>query len=590
MAFRFWFLSILASSLFAEIPIFPLKDVHPGLHGIGKTIFTGNRIEDFDVEVLGVLEDLGPKQSIILARLSGGPLAEAGVMQGMSGSPVYIDGRLVGAVALAFAYAREPIAGIRPIEEMLRAGEQTRKQIEVQPSALVHSPLFRAAMTTAPPGAYSDAAPSDRMTPIETPISFSGFSAATLTHFAPQLRSLGLEPRQGLSSGGHLPPGMGPPGQLRPGDMITVQLLSGDMSVGADGTVTAVDGKRVFAFGHQFLAVGGTELPFARAEVITVLPSVQSSFKISSAREWMGAITQDRNTAIYGELGRHAATIPLAIDIAGQRGTLSRYRMQMVSDQILSPFLLQMAIYSAIETTERTLGAGTFVVSGKAQFNGPVAPLRFDNTYSGDFSVPQQASLGVASSLAYIMSAGFDALRLKDIDVSITAVEQKRSLEIDQISASEKYVRPGQTIDIAVTLSGPNGMEIVKKAKFHAPVGIPVGALQLTASDAMTTNLLDYGGAIGVTPKSPSQAVSLINDLRPNTKAYVRVWTTEPAYQVQGADIPDPPPSLGLILARTQTAPGTVAVARGSKLADIEIDVGPYVVTGSKSIQVEVRE
>src|SRR5579884_2755382 len=563
--------------------VFPLKEVQPGQRGIGKTIFSGNRVEDFNVEVLGVLEDLGPKQSVILARLSGKQLDEAGVMQGMSGSPVYIDGRLVGAVALAFSFAKEPIAGIRPIEEMLRAGGQTEKQLEARPAA-----LFR--QTLLPPAPEQEATRPDRMTPIATPVSFSGFSDRTLDYFAPQLRRLGLEPRQGLSSGGHLPPAMGSPATLRPGDMITVQLLSGDLSVGADGTVTAVDGNRVYAFGHQFLSVGRTELPFARADVITVLPNLQSSFKISSAREWMGAITQDRNTAIYGELGRHAATIPLAIDIAGQRGTLSRYRMQMVSDQILSPFLLQMAIYSAIETTERTLGAGTFVVSGKAQFNGPVAPLRFDNTYSGDFSVPQQASLGVASSLAYIMSAGFDALRLKDIDVSITAVEQKRSLEIDQISASEKYVRPGQTIDIAVTLYCPNGMEIAKKAKFHAPVGIPVGALQLTASDAMTTNLLDYGGAIGVTPKSPSQAVSLINDLRPNTKAYVRVWTTEPAYQVQGADIPDPPPSLGLILARTQTAPGTVAVARGSKLADIEIDVGPYVVTGSKSIQVEVRE
>src|SRR5579884_4273717 len=436
--------------------VFPLKEVQPGQRGIGKTIFSGNRVEDFNVEVLGVLEDLGPKQSVILARLSGKQLDEAGVMQGMSGSPVYIDGRLVGAVALAFSFAKEPIAGIRPIEEMLRAGGQTEKQLEARPAA-----LFR--QTLLPPAPEQEATRPDRMTPIATPVSFSGFSDRTLDYFAPQLRRLGLEPRQGLSSGGHLPPAMGSPATLRPGDMITVQLLSGDLSVGADGTVTAVDGNRVYAFGHQFLSVGRTELPFARADVITVLPNLQSSFKISSAREWMGAITQDRSTAIYGELGRHAATIPLAIDVSGGQGSLSRYRMQMVSDQILSPFLVQMAVYSAIETTERTFGAGTFVIHGQADFNNrAVAPLKFDNTYSGDFSVSQQASLGIASSLAYVMGAGFDALQLRDVHIAIDAIEQKRSLEIAEVAPSKRYVRPGEPLEIAVTLSGPNGTEIVK--------------------------------------------------------------------------------------------------------------------------------
>ena len=583
MAYRFWFLLILASSLFAEIPIFPLSDVRPGQHGTGRTIFTGNKIESFDVEVLGVLENLGPKQSVILARLSGPVLAEAGVMQGMSGSPVYIDGRLVGAVALAFAYSKEPIAGIRPIEEMLRAGGQTGKQMEAKPVSLFRNDLL-------PAGDVSRAMTDSRMMPIATPVSFSGFSDEVLAHFAPELRRLGLEPRQGLSSGGHLPPGMGNPGELRPGDMITVQLLAGDMSVGADGTVTAVDGKRIYAFGHQFLSVGATDLPFARADVIAVLPNLQSSFKISSAREWMGAITQDRSTAIYGELGRHAPTIPLAIDISGGAGTLSRYRMEMVSDQILSPFLVQMAVYSAIETTERTFGAGTFVVHGSADFNSAVAPVRFDNTYSGDFSVPQQASLGVASSLSWVMSAGFDALRLKDVHVAINAIEQKRTLEIDQIAASKRFVRPGDPLDISITLSGPNGMEVVKTTRFEVPVGMHTGALQLTASDATTANLLQYGQAILLTPKSPAQVVSLINDLRPNTSAYVRVWTTDPSYDVQGEDLPSPPPSLGLILARAQSAPGSLSLARGSEVAELAIDAGPYVVTGSKTIQVEVKE
>ena len=170
----------------------------------------------------------------------------------MSGSPVYIDGRLVGAVALAFNFSKEPIAGIRPIEEMLAVGDPAAKQVAAQAGdrkAASNSDSF-----------------ASKLIDIATPVSFSGFTAGTLEQFSPQLKKLGLEPRQGVSSGGKLPSKLGTPASLRPGDMIAVELLSGDMSIGAEGTVTAVDGKSIYAFGHQFMSVGNTELPFARAE------------------------------------------------------------------------------------------------------------------------------------------------------------------------------------------------------------------------------------------------------------------------------------------------------------------------------------
>jgi membrane-associated protease RseP (regulator of RpoE activity) len=286
---RFFVSLIFAASVFprfaaGQIAIFPLRDVRAGQHAVGKTVFQGNKIEEFQVDILGVLENVGPRQSIILARLSGGPLAETGVMQGMSGSPVYMDGRLVGAVALAFNFSKEPIAGIRPIEEMLAVGD---------------SPEPGARKVASNKRASNGDSFASKLVDIATPLSFSGFTAGTLDEFAPQLKKLGLEPRQGVSSGGKLPSKLGAPASLRPGDMIAVELLSGDMSIGAEGTVTAVDGKSIYAFGHQFMSVGNTELPFARAEVLTLLPNLNSSFKISSPLEWMGAITQDRSTSIY---------------------------------------------------------------------------------------------------------------------------------------------------------------------------------------------------------------------------------------------------------------------------------------------------
>ncbi|MBV8816944.1 MAG: hypothetical protein JO022_01235, partial [Acidobacteriaceae bacterium] len=464
--------------------IFPLKDIRAGQKGIGKTVFSGDKIEDFQVEVLGILKNIGPDQSVIIARLSGGQLEKTGVIQGMSGSPVYIDGKLVGAVALAFSFAKDPIAGIRPIEDMLPLG--ARQQIAARGAAVPR------------PAKSGD---SD-LIEIATPLSFNGFTPATIQHFSEQMRQLGLEPRQGVSSGGQIPAKMGDPSRLRPGEMISVQLLSGDWGIGADGTVTEVDGNRIFAFGHRFLSVGGTELPFARANVLTVLANLSSSFKISSPLEWMGTITEDRSTSIYGELARKAATIPLTIDVNGYRHAPLSYHMEMVNDRILSPFILQMAVFSAIDATERTLGMGSFSLKGQIDFQQNFPPLRLDNTYAGDFGVPQTASLGVSTPLSYIMSAGFDTLKVKDIRLSIDASEKKDVLQLDQVAVSKREIHPGDTVELAVTLAGENGAEMMRSIKYKVPIGAPAGTLQFTVADATTTNLTEFQQTIGVLPKS----------------------------------------------------------------------------------------
>jgi hypothetical protein len=582
---RFIVSLLLAGSVWAQVAatqlaIYPLREVRAGQHGLGKTVFQGSKIEEFQVEILGVLENVGPHQSVILARLSGGPLAQTGVMQGMSGSPVYIDGRLVGAVALAFNFSKEPIAGIRPIEEMLAVGNSGR------PTApKVASNALRNAASNAVSNMDSFAS---KLIDIATPVSFSGFTAGTLDQFAPQLKKLGLEPRQGVSSGGKLPSKLGTPTSLRPGDMIAVELLSGDLSIGAEGTVTAVDGKAIYAFGHQFMSVGNTELPFARAEVLTLLPNLSSSFKISSPLEWMGSITDDRSTSIYGELGRKANTIPLEITVKdGRRAPLS-YHMQMIQDRVLSPYLVQTAVYSAMDATERTLGLASYSLRGGVEFTQGVPPLKLDNTYAGDFNVPLQASTGVASPLASILGAGFDALKIKSITLEIEASEHKRVLQVDQVTASPKQVHPGDSVELSVTFTGENGLETQKSVHYRVPVGAPAGTLSFTVSDGSMTNALDQQMMPAV-PKSPTQLVSFLNNLHPNTNAYVRVWRTDPAFEVQGQDLPDPPPSVGLILAKAQAAQG-VWFPRGSKVGELQIETGDVVVTGSKTAQVEVKE
>ena len=573
-------LIVVAAGLFSQSAIFPLRDIRAGQHGIGKTVFSGNKIEEFQVEILGVLENVGPKQSIILARLSGGPLDKTGVMQGMSGSPVYIDGKLAGAVALAFNFAKEPIAGIRPIEQMLAVGAPPANTAPQRAAAPKRD------IQLAPSATGIDSA---SLIEIATPVSFSGFTAETLEHFAPELKKFGLVPRQGVSSGGPLPSKLGNPNQLRPGDMISVDLLSGDYTIGAEGTVTQIDGNRVYAFGHRFMSVGDTELPFARASVLALLPNLEASFKISSPQEWMGTITQDRSTSIYGELGRKAVTVPLTVSLKDGRRAPISYRMQLVQDRVLSPFILQMAVYSMIDATERTLGLGSYSIRGAVEFQQNLPPLKLDNAYSGDFNVPAQASLGVASPLSAVMTAGFDNLKIKGINLAIEASERKRAMQVDQITASRKEVRPGDSVDLTVTLTGENGAELVKTVRYKVPVGAQTGMLNFTVADGNYSNLLDYQQLAALPPKSPTQLVSFLNSLRSNNNAYVRVWRADPGFQVQGSDLPNPPASIGLILSRAQAAQGAW-IPRGSKIDELEIATGDIVVSGSKTVPVEVKE
>jgi hypothetical protein len=507
----------LATVVSAQTAFFPLRDIQPGMRGTGRTVFSGNQIDEFQVEILGVLDNAGPKQSLILARLSGGPLEHTGVMEGMSGSPVYIGGRLVGAVAMAFPFAKDPIAGIRPIEDMVRASAAgpPAQRATLGDRDILH--LF--------PKPLPAMAGDERMVNIATPVSFSGFSRETLESFGPQLRALGLEPRQGVAGGGSVPPGIGNPADLKPGSMISVQLMSGDLSVGADGTLTYIDGARVYAFGHSFLGVGSTALPFARAEVIALLPTLNSSFKVSSAKEWMGGITQDRDTAISGELGKLPTLTPMSISVTRNGQPIESYHMRIVNDPLLSPLLIQMAVSSVIEATERTVGAASVRIVGEIQFQNGLAPVKISSIASADNGSAAQSAMAAAMPAAYAMQSGYDALALKQVDLNIETFPLKRELQIDGVTASRREAHPGDTIRIDILLVGDNGLEITRQVAYQTPIGAEPGTIYFTVADAATTNLADFHQVLSSPERTPGQVIAMLNGLHPNNKAYVRVWS-----------------------------------------------------------------
>jgi hypothetical protein len=360
--------------------------------------------------------------------------------------------------------------------------------------------------------------------------------------------------------------------------------------MGADGTVTYIDGNRVYAFGHRFLAVGPTALPFARAEVLTLLPNLNTSFKISTAKEWMGTIYQDRDTAVAGELGKRPALVPISINISRGTRQIESYRMQMVNDSLLPPLLLQMAVFSAIDATERTVGAASLRVTGELEFQNAPAPIRLNNIYSSDNGSSAQVALSAAIPLAYVLQSGYETLQLRRVALRVEVSDQKKQFTIDSVAASPHQVRAGEKLQLHVTLTGPNGAEASRQVEYLVPAGAPDGPLYFTVSDANVANISDFRQILTSSAHSPGQVITTVNNLHPNNKAYVRVWRPTPAFQLDGADLPDPPASVALVLAGSQSSLAGLSQTRNAKVADMEIDGGDIVISGTKTIQVDVKE
>ncbi len=607
-------LSCLAPLSLWAANLLPLDQVRPGMTGVGRTVLTGNDIQEFEVEILGVLENVAPGQSLILARLSGASLDKTGVIAGMSGSPVFIDGKLAGAVAYSFPFSTEAIAGIRPIGEMIGAlGELVEGEAEQEAAALPPAgvrgglaPMLLAdgavgerfvprefasgeELDLLPPSPLLMAS-DQRMRPIATPVALAGFSERTFEVFGPRLRKLGLRPMQGV---GGRSPGDAASSQtsLKPGSMINVALIEGDMELSAAGTVTHVDGDRIYAFGHRFLSSGPTEMPFLASSVIAVVPNLNNSFKISGSGPRLGAITQDRSAGISGRLGRSAPMVALDIELQSGASLDRRYDIQLVRDRFLTPFLLQMAVFSAVDSTERQLGSSSFRLRGQVEFEGDVPPLRLDNMFTGPAGVSQQVAAATAVPLAFVFESGFENLTPARIRLGIESIDEERQLEIDRGWTSRTRVRPGEEVELSAALRDARGNEQILTRTFRVPVGARPGNLQVSFSDATSLNLLEWRSF--ATPRRATelgQLVRAVNRLRRNDRLYIRVWRSAKTFLLNSERLPSPPASVAGLLSKPGAAAGGVETDWYATLAEFELDGLDNVVHGSVTIPLTVSE
>src|SRR5436305_337919 len=344
----------------------PLEQIHAGMRGVAYTVFQGTKPEPMDVEVLGVLKNAnGPKGDVILVRLGGAKAEYTGVVAGMSGSPVYFDGKLAGAVAFRIGeFSKEPIAGVTPISEMLEisALDRTSTNTPVEAKSI---PGLTA--KTSGPGLPSATAQNfaNYLKPIDTPVVFSGFSEDAVQRFAPQFAAEGIVPVMGVGSATDTKQ----PDPIEPGSAVSAILVRGDMDIAATCTVTYIDAQHLLACGHPLLQFGMINLPMTKAEVLATLPSPLNAFKIVNATETIGSFVQDRNTGILGEFGKKPEMIPVTLTIHG--GTAPKvFHYDVLNNARLSPVAISTTVYNALHGVNEYGDETTYAMKGDINVEG----------------------------------------------------------------------------------------------------------------------------------------------------------------------------------------------------------------------------
>lgn len=597
---------LVSSNSPAKMDFFKIEDVRPGMKGTGKTCVRGDKPEEFQVEILGVLHGINPGASAVLAKFSGGILDKTGIFEGMSGSPVFIDGKLLGAVAFSYSFAKEAIGGITPITQMVDSFEQAPDAAAERSIVLKKSDLWNFASSG---GAAQELAQGAErslelkkkavfsiagghtLVPIATPLSLGGFNEETLRAFAPKFHAMGLSTLQGVGGAGIRAKGDAQPiddTPLEPGSNIVVPLVRGDLDVSAGGTVTYVDGNRLYAFGHSMLELGFTELPMYKAKAITVFPSLESSFKILESGELAGAIRQDRGTGIFGIMGEKPRMVPLNVHLTTSRGARKEFRYELARDPYLTPLLVNLTVYNTIIESERAQGVATFRVKGKINVKGE-QDVVVENRFSSDSNAASTAALSIAVPVNYLMAAGYKNLDLQNVDLEISSQESDQSAALDSIRFGRTDVKAGESVDLELSWKKVNGEVIQKTYPVKIPENASPGSLTMLVSDGATLMALDeQEEGENLIPRDLTQLIRFINNLRKSDRLYVRFFRQEPGALVKGEGLPGLPPSILSIL-KSERKVGAITPIHTSTLMEFELPTSEYMASGAKILRLVVK-
>jgi len=556
----------------------PLDQVQPGMQGYAYTIFAGDQIEKFDLEVLGVMPNfLGPKQSIILVQLKGPKVEHTGVVAGMSGSPVYINGKLVGALSLKLGvFTKEPIAGVTPIADVIAGGGPNAAFNGSPVAPLSNESAMRA-------GVQNGAA----LQSIETPLVFSGFQPAAIDKFAPQLSSYGFVAAQGGTT-----PARADDGKLSPGDMAGMVLVQGDASINSACTVTAVEADRVFLCGHPFLSLGDVQIPMARSRVVTTLSSDLASTKIVNMGGSIGTITGDHLTAVTGKLGPAPKMIPMELSLKSAYGEKNLH-FEMVNHPKLTPLLVALTAFNGL-TQNVVYGEGTTLhMSGEIKLKGHAA-VELENTFAPGDSLNPDAmpiALTLMADFARLFTNTFEAPEFEKISLRVESIPGRQSYTIDSAWLEKGEATPGETLRVRVLLRPYRGAARIEETTVRVPEQIAHGTtLRVLVSDADWLNRASRGFAFSGGsggPEGLDQIIGMLNRERHNDRLYVGLFAPSPTMLWGDKELPNVPLSQ-ISIVDGKPGPGSVQVLRESLASESSIPLGGPV-SGVISLNLPIR-
>jgi hypothetical protein len=582
------------SALAAAEPtgILSAGDLAPGMKGYGLSdLGDGKGVQRFDVEIVGLLKSYAPKQDLILARILGDTLERTGIIAGMSGSPIYVDGKLIGALAYGWPFSREPICGITPIQSMLDirkapaappvpiGGAATRAsafvtafrdRVFAEPLATLVKP-FKAETSSSGPS------------PLPLPVSLSG-SLAPGKLFGEVAEAAGwLVAPSGASApaaAGAATASAGSP--LEPGSAVAAVLLSGDMVLSATGTVTWVEGNSLLAFGHPFLSMGPVDMPMARADVLTVLPSLYRSFKFSTTGSVLGSVSQDRSTGILGSFGEAPKMVPVTIRMGSEDFPTQTFRFQVVHNSMLTPILLAVAIDNVLTTLEKRAGERTIV--WKSSIETSERTVRWDSVFSG-LSAKDDAVASLALLTNYLMANEFHDLAIRGVDVEIAHSDRLQSARVVHVEAQKERVHPGDAVPVWVDLEDFRGgpRRVVMTAK--VPDDAPPGPMTVFVGDGNAATAYDLS-LFPPDPHSLDQVLDFLARIRPPNTLNLLAYRSAPGALVAGEPLAALPPSRVAILHDRGPGDGTPDLSY-LRLQSESVEQ-PVPVAGSARLSLEV--
>ena len=582
--------------------LFALEDVRPGMKGTARTVFSGSETQEFGVEVLGVLPGFpGPRQSAIIAKLSGANVEKTGVFAGMSGSPVYIDGKIVGAIAFSFPFSKEPIAGITPIKQMIdlfNKGSENLKPKEPRVVSFAQlagtdwkpnlpKPAVSSISLLTPVSAGSPLMPllGQQMTPIATPLVFTGISQESLSVFAPQLVANGLLPVSGVGGSAAITPlGEVNENTFPPGSSISVQLVRGDYSLAAAGTVTLRDGDRIYAFGHPFLSLGASDMPMTESSVVTVISNMNNSFKLSVPGRMVGSISQDRASGIYGLLRQAPKMIPVKVNLHTSRDRIETYSYEIANDSFLTPLLLNITLFSTITSSERALGDSTISLKGEIKVKGQ-EPIKIDRRFSAANNAPIMASGSIAAPVSSLLTSGFDDVQLDGITLDISSTETKYAGTLERITLDRTEVRRGEKVEVQAYVRTESGKQFVQRIPVQIPEDAALGQLLVFVGDGGA--LQEGSPAKSFVPQDLSQLVKAINTVKKSDRLYVKLFRITNGAVIGTSELPSLPPSMVATLNSDRTSGGYTPTVL-SPVNEMELPPAEFVISGQQLIAIDV--